>query len=266
VQEDTQQVVEDNNLSTPTEEPTLTDQTSAEEVEQPEQAATETTEVETQGEPSESPTEPQEQREVKRIPRIERRFDQFTKKLSEVSKQTQPQAAQYLPTEIPKVEEGREYDAQELDQLMNQKAQAISAANTTQLVAQLQANQTVNNYINSVTEDTAELRKNPLLNPEVNGDKAVRLEEKIANLYEKANPIEKNGRLNPDFDPNFRLIDFAKEYLEELESASTDAQVNAQQNLQAAADSAVLPPSGEITGSGEESLEEMKERLAGHKF
>jgi hypothetical protein len=259
----TMPVVEDNNLTAPTVEPTLTDQPSNEEVVQPEQAV----EVEqSTDEPSESPAEPDEQREVKRQPRYERRFDQFTKKLAEVSKQSQPQPAQYLPTEIPRVEDGMEYSAADLDQLMNQKAQAISAANTTQLVAQLQVQQTVNNYINSVTEDSAELSKHPLLNPESNPN-ADKLEEKIAKLYEKANPIEKNGRYNPDFDPNYRLKDFALEYLEDVEAARTNGQVESRQSLQAAADSAVIPPSGVQAPTADlNDLDALREKLANHKF
>lgn len=263
--ENTNPVVEDNNQPAPTDETTLTEQTSEAEVEQPEQAADESTPVETESEPSESPTEVEQASEVKRLPRVERRFDQFSKKLAEANQRVQPQAANYLPRDMPSIEPGREYSAEDLDQILSAKAQAISLASNAQLVNQLQVRDTVQNYVNSVTEDTAELRKHELLDPSLNPN-AEKLEEKIGILYERANPIEKNGQFNPDFDPNYRLKDFALDYLEEVGSYRTKGQVESTQSLQAAADSAALPPSGTLPSAPDDSADALKEKLANFKF
>lgn len=263
-EETTQAVVEENNQSTPTDETTLTEQSPNEDSVEPEQAAD--TENSESSEPSEPADESEEQREVKRQPRVERRFDQMTKKMAEISKQAQPQVANYLPSEMPKIEPGMEYDADQLDQLMNQKAQAIAQATNAQLVAQLQARETVSSYINNLTEDMSELRSmSPLLNPS-SEDYDEDLEAAIVEEFEGRNPIDVDGQYNPNVRLDLRLKDVAQKHLKNVERYRTRGQVESSRDLKAAADSAVIPPAGGVQSHDDNSLEALKEKLADFKF
>lgn len=262
--ETTQQVVEDNNLSAPTEEQTLAEQTSNEEPVQNEQAA-ETSET---SEPSETTEEPAEQREVKRQPRVERRFDQMTKKMADMSKQLQPQASQYIPqVEMPTIDYGMEYSPEELDDITTQKAGIIAQTQVAQLASQLQASSNVQTYLANLNEDMASLRsQTSLLDPE-SADYDPDLEQAIVEEYEGRNPIEVNGRYNPAVQTDFRLRDVAKKHIANVERYRQKGQTDTLQNQQAAQDDAVITPlGGNTVSSGAETLDEMRERLANVKF
>lgn len=261
--EDSTQVVEENNQSVPTDETTLTEQTSNTDGEQTEQAVDESSQV--VDEPSETSADVVEPSEVKPT-RFQQRINKKNAEIAQLREQLQPSPAQFLPTEAPKIEAGMEYDAETLDQILEQKASAQSGLKMAQFAATLQAKDTVNQYVQQLTEDNAALSKWDVLNP----NSPHFDEELLGDIYEEfdeKNPIEVNGQYNPNVKLNLRLTDVAEKWMKNVERYRTQGQIESKADLAAAADSAVLAPGGTSPDTtAKDSVEALRDKLAGYTF
>lgn len=227
--------VEDNSqVTSPVAEPT-TSETPAPEGAAEQAPTNEPAAVEPQSEPERQPS------------RAERRIQQLTGQLKEVTAQNQA-SSQFpqLPTQAPRISEvlqGQEtVDPAELDRLVEQQVQAAKGYSNLE-VQQLRHELTQQRAVDEVEKEASILpTQYEELNPDSPKYNSV-LEEKIEAAY-KARAVVRNP-MNPSqvmVDPNVRLADVAKDYIEVARAAAEQGKAQTTATLAQHVDNAAITP------------------------
>lgn len=254
--ETTQAVVEDNNQSVPTDESTTSSYEAETTNDQLEQAADPSTDE--QSEPSESPAEVEPEKPVVRLPRYEQRMREMSAKLKEQA----INPADYLPqnTQFAQAQPDEDgyLDPQAMHLASLQNAEIIASAKVAQVVQDFEVRSRAQDWLNNFNADAEALKDNPYMTPE--------LEKYFVEQLEARNPLEVDGKLNPNINPNVRLKDIAEPILKELEKQGTRSQVTTQAELDKVADTSIVRPSTTESAPPADDIETLRERLADVKF
>lgn len=259
--ETTQEVVEDNNLSVPTDETTPTSVEAETTNDQLEQAAEPSTDE--SSEPSESPAEVEPEKPVVRLPRYEQRMREMSAKLKEQA----INPADYLPqnTQFAQVQPDEDgyIDPQALQLATLQNADLIASTKVARVVQDFEVRSRAQEWLSNYNSDVEAIKDNPYMTPE--------LEKYFVEQLEARNPLEVTGqdgkkRLNPNINPNIRLKDIAEPILKELEKTGTRASATTQAELDQVADTATVRPTSQESAPPADDIEALRERLADVKF
>jgi hypothetical protein len=254
--ETTQAVVEDNNQSIPMDEPTTSSNEAEATNDQLEQAADPEQE---QSEPSESPVQEAEvEKPVVRLPRYEQRMRDMSAKLKEQAVNPTdylPQNTQFVQAQP---DDDGYIDPQQLHLASLQNADIIASAKVAQVVQDFEVRSKAQDYLNNYNADLQEISKSPYLTEE--------LEKYLVEQLEARNPLEINGRLNPNIDQNVRLKDLAEPILKELEKQGTRAATTSQQELDKIADTAPIRATTQDSAPPSDDINALRERLADVTF
>lgn len=237
-QAENQEVAEESNVDAS---PAVEEQTS----ENTEVQETESQESEVQAEETKESVEPE-----RKPTRAERRIRQLSEQLKQ-ERESHQQPPQYQQPQYPQVDPGAELTPEQYQQHVVQAADTIAAARVREQMEQYQAQSNLDKDIETLPTLYPELdEESDSFDPVVYDRVVERFKREAFN----------NGRLNP----NARLADVAKDYIEVARAAAERSNASIKQNIEKTVDESAVKPNATARpekSPSDMSIEEMEEKF-----